>query len=81
MRMFTFDPLEDETCSECTLLPVCIGGCPSQRVDRKLQSDQICQSWKYNLTPMLEIIALVKQQEMQAQTEEPELEEQVIENN
>lgn len=79
MRMFTFDPLEDETCSACTLLPVCIGGCPSQRIDRNLQSDEICQSWKYNLTPMLEIIALVKQQEMQAQTEEAKLEEQTVE--
>ncbi len=79
MRMFAFDALEDKTCSECALLPVCLGGCPTQRIDRKLEGDEVCESWKYNLTPMLDIIALVRQQEMEATTETPHPETQAVE--
>jgi len=69
-RLFRFDPFRDETCRECNLLPVCMGGCPSRRADRGLTGIQMCDSWKHNLEPMLEIIAVSRQQQQQRQQEE-----------
>jgi uncharacterized protein len=67
MKLFQFHPFEDEMCVECNLLPICMGGCPARRADRRLTSEQMCDSWKHNLVPMLEIIARAKQQERQQQ--------------
>jgi uncharacterized protein len=64
-RLFQFDPFEDETCRSCNILPVCLGSCPSRRADRGLTQEQICDSWKYNMQPMLEIIAWSRQQAQQ----------------
>lgn len=64
LRLYDIDPFNYETCRECNILPVCMGACPSKRVDRDLSVDQVCESWKYNLEPMLEIIAASKHQEM-----------------
>ena len=64
-RLFTFDPFTDPLCSACNLLPVCMGGCPARRADRGLTGTQLCDSWKHNLEPMLEIIALSRQQQKQ----------------
>jgi uncharacterized protein len=61
-RLFRFDPFEDQQCRECELLPICMGGCPARRVDRGLSGTEMCESWKHNLQPMLEIIALSRQQ-------------------
>jgi uncharacterized protein len=69
-RLFKFDPFRDETCRECDLLPVCMGGCPSRRADRGLSGIQMCDSWKHNLEPMLEIIAVSRQQQQQRQQQE-----------
>lgn len=65
MRLFRFDPFEETACRECNLLPVCMGGCPARRADRGLTGEQLCDSWKHNLEPMLEIIALSRQQQRQ----------------
>jgi uncharacterized protein len=65
MRLFQFDPFEDKQCYECNILPICMGGCPARRVDRGMEGEQMCDSWKHNLQPMLEIIARAKQQERQ----------------
>jgi uncharacterized protein len=61
-RLFAFDPFSDPLCSNCDILPICMGGCPSNRVDRGQTGEKACQSWKHNLTPMLEIIARSRQQ-------------------
>ena len=68
-HLFAFSPFETERCTECNLLPICMGGCPSRRADRDLKDDQLCEAWKHNLQPMLEIIALSRQQDMQRQQE------------
>lgn len=34
-QMYGADPLEDERCRECPYLPLCLGGCPIQRVQNK----------------------------------------------
>ncbi len=65
MRLFRFEPFGDDTCRSCNYLPICMGGCPSRRSDRGLKGEQLCDSWRHNLEPMLEIIALSRQQEMQ----------------
>jgi uncharacterized protein len=64
-RLFEYTPFEDSRCLECSVLPVCMGGCPARRVDRGLSDEQMCEGWKHNLQPMLEIIAVSRQQEMQ----------------
>lgn len=70
MRLFRFEPYGDKTCSQCEILPVCAGGCPSRRTDRELSNDKMCESWRHNLQPMLEIIARSKQQQAQAAKKE-----------
>lgn len=64
-KLFQFDPFEDNDCRRCTVLPICMGGCPAKRHDRNLPRNQVCDSSKYNLQPMLELIARsrVRQQE------------------
>jgi len=64
-RLFAFDPFQDPRCFACNLLPVCMGGCPSRRTERDLSVEQLCESWKHNLQPMLEIIARSRQAEQQ----------------
>jgi uncharacterized protein len=66
-RLFAFDPFHEPRCYECNLLPVCMGGCPSRRSDRNLPAEQMCESWKHNLQPMLEIIARSRQAQQQQQ--------------
>ena len=34
-QMYGADPLEDNQCRECPYLPLCLGGCPIQRVQNK----------------------------------------------
>ncbi len=69
-RLFRFDPFRDPACSECDLLPVCMGGCPSRRSDRQQSGASMCESWKHNLRPMLEIIARSRQAEQQRKAAE-----------
>ena len=37
----SFEPTENEQCKNCKILPVCLGGCPKNRVDRRVMCDQI----------------------------------------
>jgi len=65
VRLFDVDPFKEKACRDCNLLPLCMGGCPARRADRKLKGEEVCESWKHNLEPMLEIIAAYKQLEAQ----------------
>jgi uncharacterized protein len=69
-KLFNFDPYEDSRCKACDILPVCMGGCPSHRADRGMSGDELCQSWKHNLGPMLEIIARSRQNKRQSTIKE-----------
>ncbi|KAF6617859.1 MULTISPECIES: radical SAM/SPASM domain-containing protein [Paenibacillus] len=40
-----YDPTEDEKCSDCKYLPVCLGGCPHNR----MADFNICEQYRYNL--------------------------------
>jgi uncharacterized protein len=70
LRLFTFDPYADAKCRECNILPLCQGGCPSRRVDRNVTADQQCESWRYNLEPMLDLIARSRWQQMKNANQE-----------
>ncbi len=59
--LFAFDPFEDEACRECDILPLCMGGCPARRAVAGLAAGELCDGWKHNLRPMLELIARSKQ--------------------
>ncbi|MBN2227430.1 MAG: SPASM domain-containing protein [candidate division Zixibacteria bacterium] len=65
-RLFAFDPFEDSMCRECSILPICMGGCPAKRVDRNLIGEELCETWRHNLHSMLDIIAASRQQQQQA---------------
>lgn len=67
---FEFDPFENETCRSCDILPVCMGGCPAHRANIRLEESEACETWKHNLKPMLEIIALSRQRQPQTATKE-----------
>ncbi len=69
-RLFDFDAFESNKCQSCSILPLCLGGCPSQRIDRNLTEDELCQGWRHNLIPMLEIIACSRQQRMKSAVKE-----------
>jgi uncharacterized protein len=68
-KLFQFDPFEDGDCRRCTILPICMGGCPAKRFDRNLPKNQVCDSWKYNLQPMLELIAYARTRQQQQRAE------------
>ncbi len=61
-RLFRFDPFDHAECRECNILPICMGSCPARRLNGNGTPEITCDSWKYNLEPMLEIIALARQQ-------------------
>ncbi|PWB71243.1 hypothetical protein C3F09_08065 [candidate division GN15 bacterium] len=71
-RLFRFDPFEDSDCRDCTILPICMGSCPARRAGRNGTPETTCDTWKYNLEPMLEIIALARQQAASAAAAAPQ---------
>lgn len=44
-----FDPLQKSECSECKLLPVCLGGCPHKRLHGLCS----CEQWKFSMQDYL----------------------------
>lgn len=49
-----YNPVEDEECSDCKLLPICMGGCPRKRMDNIVDR---CDTTKYVLEEFIESIA------------------------
>jgi uncharacterized protein len=52
-----FDPTVALGCSDCKLLPVCMGGCPLRRVNGAGESNEKCAAYKFIFSDYLEIIA------------------------
>ena len=47
-----WNPLQDEVCRECSILPLCAGGCPQRFLQRDptLGEDfRPCPTWKFQL--------------------------------
>lgn len=57
-KWMTWSPLENETCSKCKLLPICMGGCP--HVSLTESSSTKCEKWKYTLEDVLKYTYLSK---------------------
>jgi len=55
-NFLNWNPFKNQSCQDCSILPLCMGGCPHRIVWRKLDQENNCESWKYNLDEMLEII-------------------------
>jgi len=51
-----WNPFKNQSCQDCSILPLCMGGCPHRIIWRKEKLENNCESWKYNLNEMLEII-------------------------
>jgi uncharacterized protein len=50
----SYNPVDSEKCSTCTMLPVCMGGCPALNLmSRGCTENQACCSWKYRLPETL----------------------------
>ena len=41
-----FNPLDDDKCKNCSVLPICFGGCPFFRIFRQ---KKLCFKWKFDL--------------------------------
>ena len=55
-----YDPTMDEECRECSVLPLCMGGCPRRRIDKIVDR---CSAYKYVLEDYIQQIADQKQVE------------------
>ena len=53
---YSWDKYEDKECSECSILPLCMGGCPYYTITEK-DSGYRCIGLKYNLKDTLKFIA------------------------
>lgn len=54
-KWLAWDVFEREECRECTLLPICMGGCPYAGLRLKSHTRGACDSWRYNLLDMLKL--------------------------
>jgi uncharacterized protein len=52
LKYLGWDPFEREECVSCSILPICMGGCPRQSLEKDRDVGS-CTSWKYNLKEML----------------------------
>lgn len=49
-----FDPCDQPTCSKCSFLPICMGGCPKKHLENDRQSlDEQGTYWRTNLPRLL----------------------------
>ncbi len=54
-RWLSFSPFKTSGCYECTMLPVCMGGCPELNMrSSETEDNQACCGWKYVLEEHLE---------------------------
>lgn len=51
----TYDPFKFSDCLECSVLPLCFGGCPKRAKEKVGSSRGDCVLWKYNLADMVEL--------------------------
>lgn len=51
VKWMAWDPMSDEKCVNCKVLPLCMGGCPYITIQKEVPEiyEQKCREWKYNL--------------------------------
>lgn len=52
-NLLLYDPTTDEECVDCEFLPICMGGCPSKRMNNLSGK---CTEQKYNIQKYLDIV-------------------------
>lgn len=50
-----WDPFRMTECRECSILPICMGGCPVRGMKNPDPIKGVCLPWKYNLKRMIEL--------------------------
>lgn len=51
-----YDPIEREQCKNCKVLPICMSGCPYNRLGEfNKGTDAHCSIWKYNLPDLIRL--------------------------
>lgn len=50
-----YQPKEDDDCNVCKYLPLCLGGCPKERLEGKNKKQYICTPLRFNLIEMLKL--------------------------
>ncbi|MEK3901640.1 radical SAM/SPASM domain-containing protein [Paenibacillus sp. FSL R7-0179] len=51
LEYLLFEPFNNEKCSNCDILPICMGGCPNSRINGE---EDRCSDYKYNLKKKIE---------------------------
>ncbi len=54
-KWLNYNPLENDSCKKCKLLPICFGGCPAYSIK---SGHPNCSFIKYNIDNFIEIIQL-----------------------
>ena len=61
LKWTAFDPFDREDCLKCSILPVCMGGCPRQAMESGGRDTlDVCPPWRFNVEEMIGLFALVK---------------------
>lgn len=56
-KWYSWSPFDKEECRECSILPLCMGGCPLYTMDDMLDDSYKCHTFKHNLKEILALIA------------------------
>lgn len=53
-----YDPLKDEKCLKCNILPICMSNCPHMKlgVEAYVEPNGRCSEWKYNLPDLIRLM-------------------------
>lgn len=51
----SWDPFALAGCKSCSILPICMGGCPLSGMEKGKTASGVCSSWKYNFKEILEL--------------------------
>jgi uncharacterized protein len=62
-RYRKYDAFGKGGCRECSILPLCLGGCPNAALASENDHNGYCSPWKYNLGEMLTLRYLCNNQE------------------
>lgn len=63
-KYMLWSPFKFDKCKECNVLPLCMGGCPDKGL---INSEPICDKWKYNLSDVIvqQYLNSIEQEEAQ----------------
>lgn len=57
-KWYSWTEFENKECKNCKILPLCMGGCPLNTMEKNLKDDCKCSTYRYNLDDILKLVAL-----------------------